>query len=155
MPAKKIVDYTKLAPFINEPRLSCSCGLSQRRISVKVGATRFTHERLTMKIKELSANIDQKLNELEQQLDNLHAERTKTSDPEQQQKLTADITALNKVKLKLLKSKDIAWRAHQLLSDQENQRSIDRQRLWALAFLTFSALGAITLIGIYFWSGWV
>ncbi len=106
-----------------------------------------------MKIDELSANIDLKLSELEQQLERLHAQRAQTTDPESQQKLAADITALNKIKLKLLKSKDIAWRAHRLLRDQENQRSIDRQRLLGLAFCIFSAIGAITLIGIYFWSG--
>ncbi|MGM8227367.1 hypothetical protein ACSV5M_12330 [Cellvibrio sp. ARAG 10.3] len=106
-----------------------------------------------MKINELSANIDQKIAELEQQLENLHAQRAQASDPENQQKIVADITALNKIKLKLLKSRDIAWRAHQLLRDQEDQRSNDRQRLLGLALCIFSAVGAITLIGIYFWSG--
>lgn len=106
-----------------------------------------------MKINELSANIDQKVTELEQQLENLQTQRTQTTDPSSDQKLLADIAALNKIKLKLLKSREIAWRAHQLLREQEDQRSDDRKRLLGIALCIFSAVGAVTLIGIYFWSG--
>lgn len=106
-----------------------------------------------MEINELSANIDQKLADLEQQLSHLHSQQAQTHDPVKQQQYTADITALKKVRLKLLKSRDIAWRAHQLIQEQDDQRINDQKRMLGLALCVFSAVGALVLIGIYFWSG--
>jgi hypothetical protein len=122
-------------------------------ISDKVCDIQIPEERHHMQINQLSANIDQKLAELDQQLDNLHKRRAEAQDVTQQEKIARDITVLNKIKLKLLKSKDIAWRAHQMRQEQEDLQRNDRQRLLGLALCIFSAVGAVVLIGIYFWSG--
>lgn len=125
----------------------------QAPISDKVCGIQIPEERRHMQINQLSANIDQKLTELDQQLESLQKRRAETHDVAQQEKIARDITVLNKIKLKLLKSKDIAWRAHQMRQEQEDLQRNDRQRLLGLALCIFSAVGAVVLIGIYFWSG--
>lgn len=106
-----------------------------------------------MQIDELSNNIDQKLSELDQQLADFKTRYATTTDATQQQKLAADITALNKIKLKLLRSQDLAWRAHQLKQENDNTRREDQQRLLGLWLCIFSGVAALILVGIYLWSG--
>lgn len=106
-----------------------------------------------MQITELSANIDQKLTELDRQLEALQQNHAQTLDAAQQKKLAADIAALGKIKLKLLKSKDIAWRAHQLQCEQDTHRLDDQKRLLGLILCIASAIAAVLLLGVYLWSG--
>lgn len=106
-----------------------------------------------MQITELSANIDQKLTELEQQLETLQENHAQAQSAAQEEKLAADIAALGKIKLKLLKSKDIAWRAHQLQREQDTNRIDDQKRLLGLILCIASGIAAILLLGVYLWSG--
>lgn len=106
-----------------------------------------------MRIAELSANIDHKLTELEQQLKALQARHAQSDDAIQTSQLEAEITALNQIKLKLLKSKDIAWRAHQLQRENDMEQRQDQLRLLGLWLCIFSGVAAAVLLGIYLWSG--
>lgn len=107
----------------------------------------------TMQIAELSANIDQKLTELELQLKVLQARQAESRDAIQTPQLEAEIAALNQIKLKLLKSKDIAWRAHQLQQQTNLDQRQDQLRLLGLWLCIFSGVAAAVLLGIYLWSG--
>ena len=112
-----------------------------------------TAEYIKMQITELSARIDHKLTELEQQLTSLQSRHAQTQDPQQQQQLATDIAALTAVRTKLRKSKDIAWRAHQLQSESDTDRRYDQQRLLGLVLCIISGAAAIVLVGVYFLSG--
>jgi len=106
-----------------------------------------------MQITELSARIDHKLIELDQQLAQLQSRHAETQDPQQQQQLATDITALTNIRAKLLKSKDIAWRAHELQNDSDENRRYDQQRLLGLVLCIISGAAALVLVGVYFQSG--
>lgn len=106
-----------------------------------------------MQIVELSANIDQKLAALEQQLKVLQARHAQSQDATQTLQLETDMVALNKIKLKLLKSRDIAWRAHQLQRENAADQRQENLRVLGLWLCIFSGVAAIVLVGIVFWSG--
>ena len=106
-----------------------------------------------MQITELSARIDHKLTELDQQLAQLQSRHAEAQDPQQQQQLATDIRALTNIRTKLLKSKDIAWRAHELQNDRAENRRYDQQRLLGLVLCIISGAAALVLVGVYFQSG--
>ncbi len=97
-----------------------------------------------MHIRQISAALDTKLAQLDKQLKQLQDQQLRQGDnPEQS--LLEDIAALNQMRNKLLKSKDIVWRAHQLRDDNDEQRRA-RQRALGLAMCGLSLLGAVVLI---------
>jgi len=104
-----------------------------------------------MEINKLSAQLDQKLSELEQRLQQLLAKRQQTANAEDQAKLDGDIHALQLMRAKLIKSRDIAWRAHQLQNSHQELQSLQRKRQIGLALCIFSAVSAIILLGIFLW----
>ena len=106
-----------------------------------------------MQIDELSANIDQKLTVLEQELAALKQRSANSQDAAEKEQIAHDLLALGKIKTKLLKSRQIAWRAHQLLMEQEDHRVNDRNRTLGLILCILSGVLAVVLISIYFWSG--
>lgn len=97
-----------------------------------------------MQIHQISAVLDTKLAQLDQQLKQLEEQHQQQgSSPDQQ--LVDDIAALNQIRDKLLKSKDIAWRAHQLRDNNDELRRA-RQRMTGLFMCGLSLLGAVALV---------
>jgi hypothetical protein len=95
-----------------------------------------------MQIRQISAVLDAKLAQLDQQLKQLEEQQQDNStDPQ----LLNDIAALHQIRTKLLKSKDIAWRAHQLRDNGDEQRR-KRQRISGLILCGLSLIGAVALV---------
>ena len=95
-----------------------------------------------MQIRQVSAALDHKLAQLDQQLKKLEAQQN-SKEPNPQ--LEQDIVALQQIRTKLLKSKDLAWRAHQL-QHQNDEQARARQRVIGLSLCTFSLIGAGILV---------
>ena len=94
-----------------------------------------------MNIQQLSTNIDQKLAQLDQQLARLKQRLVAEGDSEQLQK---DITALEHIKNKLQKSRNIMWQAHEL-ERGTNQKRLMEKRWLGIALCLISGLGLIGL----------
>ncbi|MES2674724.1 MAG: hypothetical protein V4660_10835 [Pseudomonadota bacterium] len=94
-----------------------------------------------MNIHQLSANIDSKLLQLEQQLIQLQRQ-LKQNDGDTRQ-LTQDIAALETLKSKLKKSRDLAWRAHELQHD--NNKQLQQKRIIGLGLCIFCGLGLLAI----------
>lgn len=97
-----------------------------------------------MQIRQVSAALDQKLAQLDQQLKQLEQQRVQENN-DQHPQLDQDIQALQQIRTKLIKSKDIAWRAHEL-QDQGDERKRARQRVFGLSLCIFSLIGAVVLV---------
>lgn len=98
-----------------------------------------------MQIRQVSAALDRKLAQLDQQLKKLEEQRAQQNSSEPDPQLAHDILALQKIRTKLLKSKDLAWRAHQL-QHQNDEQSRARQRVIGLSLCAFSVIGAGVLL---------
>jgi septal ring factor EnvC (AmiA/AmiB activator) len=100
-----------------------------------------------MQIRQVSAALDHKLAQLDQQLKKLEQEQQNSSESNPQ--LAQDILALQQIRTKLVKSKDIAWRAHQL-QHQNDEQARARQRVIGLSLCIFSVVGAGVLLYLVF-----
>jgi len=100
-----------------------------------------------MQIRQVSAALDHKLAQLDQQLKKLEQEQQNHSAPNPQ--LAQDILALQQIRTKLVKSKDLAWRAHQL-QYQNDEQARARQRVIGLSLCIFSVIGAGVLLYLVF-----
>jgi len=98
-----------------------------------------------MQIRQVSAALDHKLAQLDQQLKKLEGQRVQQTSSEPNSQLEQDILALQQIRTKLVKSKDIAWRAHQL-QQQNDEHSRARQRVIGLSLCVFSVIGAGVLL---------
>lgn len=98
-----------------------------------------------MQIRQVSAALDLKLAQLDQQLKKLEQERTHADANQPNAQLDQDILALQKIRAKLVKSKEIAWRAHQLQNEGDEQQRA-RQRLIGLSLCAISVVGAGILL---------
>lgn len=98
-----------------------------------------------MQIRQVSAALDRKLTQLDQQLKSLELERHQPDGARQDADIDNDIHALLQIRNKLVKSKDIAWRAHQLQSQSNEQRRA-RQRIIGLSLCIVSVIGAGILL---------
>ena len=94
-----------------------------------------------MQIRQISAALDAKLAQLEKKLKQLQQEQQSSPN----ERITSDIEALEKMREKLIKSKTLAWRAHDLQNlNDETKRA--RQRLMGLTLCAISLLGAVVLL---------
>jgi hypothetical protein len=98
-----------------------------------------------MQIRQVSAALDLKLAQLDQQLKKLEQDRNQADAKESATQIDQDILALQKIRAKLVKSKDIAWRAHQLQSEGDEQQRA-RQRMIGLSLCAISVIGAGLLL---------
>ncbi|MEN0039188.1 MAG: hypothetical protein AAGC78_19065 [Cellvibrio sp.] len=98
-----------------------------------------------MQIRQVSAALDLKLSQLDQQLKKLEQERSHPDNNGSNAQIDQDILALQKIRTKLVKSKEIAWRAHQLQSEGDEQQRA-RQRLIGLSLCAISVIGAGILL---------
>lgn len=94
-----------------------------------------------MQIRQISAALDAKLAQLEKKLKQLQQEQ-QTSPSE---RVAHDIEALERMREKLIKSKTLAWRAHDL-QDRDDETKRARQRLMGLTLCAISLLGAVALV---------
>lgn len=98
-----------------------------------------------MQIQELSATLDMKLAQLEQRRSALESQLQQSNSADEREQLSKDLAALAQIGSKLVKSKELAWRAHELQDNpQEQQRA--RQRLIGLSLCGLSLLGAGLLL---------
>lgn len=102
-----------------------------------------------MQIRQVSAALDRKLAQLDQQLKTLEQEREQQGGSQPNPQLAQDILALEQIRTKLIKSKELAWRAHQL-QHQNDEQSRARQRMLGLSLCIFSVLGAGVLLYLVF-----
>lgn len=98
-----------------------------------------------MQIRQVSATLDHKLAQLDQQLKKLEEQRAQQNSSEPNSQLAQDILALQHIRTKLVKSKELAWRAHQL-QHQNDEQSRARQRVIGLSLCAFSVIGAGVLL---------
>jgi hypothetical protein len=102
---------------------------------------RFIIRAIIMQIRQVSAALDSKLAQLDKKLKQLEQEQRATPST----RVDQDIEALQQVRKKLLKSKALAWRAHEL-QDQNNEAKRARQRLMGLSLCAVSLIGAAILL---------
>jgi hypothetical protein len=105
-----------------------------------------------MNIKNISAALDNQLLSIEKQLKQLHEQLAQQQTTElatsSQTQLEQDIAALSRIREKLIKSKDLAWRAHELSSSQPSEKQRARQRLMGLSLISISLIGGMVLLYI-------
>ncbi|MES2823924.1 MAG: hypothetical protein V4732_10000 [Pseudomonadota bacterium] len=94
-----------------------------------------------MNIHQLSANIDAKLLQLDQQLIQLRRQSKQNGGDNTQ--LMQDIAALETLKSKLKKSRDLAWRAHELQHDDNKQ--LRQKRIIGIGLCVFCGLGLLAI----------
>lgn len=104
-----------------------------------------------MHINVLSARLDQKLIEVDHRLDQLHQLLAQTSSTVEQHRIQADVAALTLTKDKLLKSRDLAWRAHRLQQQSGETDKLRRKQRIGFLLCVVSALGLCLLAGIFWW----
>lgn len=98
-----------------------------------------------MQIRQVSATLDRKLAQLDQQLKKLETQRAQRNGSSTNPQIEQDILALQQMRIKLVKSKDIAWRAHQL-QHQNDENGRARQRAIGLSLCILSVIGAGVLL---------
>lgn len=98
-----------------------------------------------MNIHQLSASIDTKLSQLENQLKHLQQQLLSANSDGTQ--LAQDIAALEQLKYKLKKSRDIAWRAHELQQGTDN-KSQQQKRMLGIGLCVLSGVGLLVLVGV-------
>ena len=105
-----------------------------------------------MHINQISAAVDSKLQQLDKQLDALVQQQAQ-ADAGQNPALVRDIAALQQLRQRLVKSRDLALRAHQLERDtnrEARERARLRQRRLGLALCGFSLAAGLAL-AVYAW----
>jgi ABC-type transporter lipoprotein component MlaA len=95
-----------------------------------------------MNIQQISNNIDQKLAQLDQQLARLQIQLVDAGDNRDQ--LLKDQAALEHIKSKLQKSRNIMWQAHELQSNTDQKR-LGEKRLLGIGLCVVSGLGLLLL----------
>lgn len=100
-----------------------------------------------MNIQQISNNIDQKLAQLDQQLVQIHAQLASTDNNREQ--LLKDALALEQIKSKLQKSRNIMWQAHELERGSDRKRTREKH-LFGLALLVISSLGLLGMLFLMF-----
>jgi uncharacterized protein Yka (UPF0111/DUF47 family) len=106
-----------------------------------------------MQIGQISARLDASLRKLDKQLEVLQRKHAQAS-PETREQLTNDIEHLQQMREKLIRSRDLALRVHQLERDtdyQAQERSRARQRMLGLGLCIFSLLAGIGLLAYFFY----
>jgi uncharacterized BrkB/YihY/UPF0761 family membrane protein len=89
-------------------------------------------------IQQLSNNIDQKLAQLDVQLTHLKQQNSS-------EQILKDIAALEGIKNKLQKSRNIMWQAHELQRGNDQQR-LREKRLFGITLCVISVLGLLALL---------
>lgn len=103
-----------------------------------------------MSINHLSANIERNLARLDQQLANLRDARQQV-DAAAATVIDNDIATLLDTRARLLKSRSLAQRAHQLQQRTNPTERDTRYRTLGLALMIFSAVALVGLLASYFW----
>lgn len=98
-----------------------------------------------MNIQQLSDNINSKLAQLEQQITKLE-QQLKQADGDQD-KLAKDLDSLKQLKIKLKKSHDIAWRAHELQRGSE-QKQLRQKHWFAIGLCVISGVGLLAIAAV-------
>lgn len=100
-----------------------------------------------MNIQQLSANINSKLAQLDQQITKLEQQLALAEGDKDQ--LTKDLTLLKQLKVKLKKSHEIAWRAHELQKGSDEQQ-LRRKRWLGIGLCVISGAGLLAIAAVVF-----
>jgi exonuclease VII large subunit len=95
-----------------------------------------------MNIQQLSNNIDQKLTLLDKQLATLQQRLASEGENDQMRK---ELTALEQIKRKLQKSRNIMWQAHELQLGSDQKR-LNQKRWLGIGLCVVSGLGLLALL---------
>jgi len=95
-----------------------------------------------MNIQQLSNNIDQKLAQLDKQLATLQQRLISEGNNDQ---LRKEITALEQIKRKLQKSRNIMWQAHELQQGSDQKR-LNQKRWLGIGLCVISGLGLMAVL---------
>ncbi|RYY74967.1 MAG: hypothetical protein EOO52_11695 [Gammaproteobacteria bacterium] len=99
-----------------------------------------------MNIQQISLNIDQKVAQIDKQLDGLQQKLTNaTEDQATSDQLHKDVAALERIKTKLLKSRSIMWEAHELQRETDQAR-LQGKRWLGIGLCILSGLGLLALV---------
>lgn len=104
-----------------------------------------------MNFDDVSANIQSKMQRLEQQLANLRAARQRVEgDDAAVAVIDRDIGVLMETRAKLLRSRDLVQQVHHIGQQTQQQHRRDRfyQKL-SLALIAFSGVALLALLGVY------
>ena len=97
-----------------------------------------------MNIQEISLNIDQKVVQIDKQLAGIQ-QRLITVDKSENEQLLKDIAALERIKTKLQKSRNIMWEAHDLQHGNDQKRL--REKRWlGIGLCVLSGLGLLAIL---------
>jgi|GEM_PF-582034 len=100
-----------------------------------------------MKINEVSANIDDKMLRLEQQLANLRAARQRVEgDAGAVAVIDRDIQVLMETRAKLERSRELVWQVHDI--GEQTRQQHQRDRFYQKLGVALIALSGLALLGI-------
>jgi len=100
-----------------------------------------------MNIQEISLNIDQKVAQIDKQLASLQQRMNtgSTTDKSENEQLLKDMVALERIKTKLQKSRNIMWEAHDLQQGTDQKRL--REKRWlGIGLCVVSGLGLLAIL---------
>lgn len=98
--------------------------------------------RSSMNIQQISNNIDVKVAQIDKQVAALKHRLTTENNSEQ---LNKDIAALEQIKSKLQKSRNIMWQAHELQQGSDQKRMREK-RLLGIGLCVVSGLGLVAML---------
>ncbi len=102
-----------------------------------------------MQIQQLSAQLDQKLRELDERLNDLDSQRDTNGDEREQARIVRDIAALEATRQRLEKSRDLAWRAHNLQQQDKDLLKVRRLNRLAIGLMAISCIAGFALLGYW------
>ena len=100
-----------------------------------------------MNIQEISLNIDQKVAQIDKQLASIQQRINagSTANKSENEQLLKDMVALERIKTKLQKSRNIMWEAHDLQHGMDQKRL--REKRWlGIALCVVSGLGLLAIL---------
>ncbi|WP_111643164.1 hypothetical protein [Marinimicrobium alkaliphilum] len=98
-----------------------------------------------MQIDDLTQRVNDKISELDETLEARRKALLASEDSDERQQLAADLDALIATRHKLLKSRDLARRAHELAQALPESPSLRRRRRLGLGLCIFSAVALVVL----------
>lgn len=98
-----------------------------------------------MKIDDLTQRVNDKIVQLDKTLEARRQALLASEDSEERRQLAADLDALIATRHKLLKSRDLARRAHELTQTAPESPSLRRRRRLGLGLCIFSAVALVVL----------
>jgi len=104
-----------------------------------------------MKIDQLSDKLDEKLADVDTRIKQL-TDPNRQSPAERSSHSAEELAALQGIREKLLKSKEVVWRAHKLQQESGDNRQLRRVNRIGLILCIASVVAIVLIIGATLWS---